>query len=131
MVRKGLRERVRGFSSFPLCQPFGDGVGAEGGIHVTRDLAVAGASTARSGQVKMSHWVKAGGSGRQGMRVKGGMRGRIVERWGATSFLSSTCVDWHLEKKDALSLISSLLHLQGEGFFLEHCGPGREASLKF
>lgn len=23
------------------------------------------------------------------------------------------------------------LHLQGEGFFLEHCGPGREASLKF
>lgn len=67
------------------------------------------------------------------MEVEKEMREGSVEPWDVTPCLRSIWADWHLtqEKKDALSPVSSVLLLQGEGFLLEHCGPEREASLKF
>lgn len=56
VVHKGLREHVSGASPLSLCVSHLEMVFKQkGGIRVTRDLAVVGASTTRSSQVKMSH----------------------------------------------------------------------------
>lgn len=56
VVRKGLRGHVSRAAPLSLCVSHLETVFKQKGeLHVTCDLAVVGASTARSGQLKMSH----------------------------------------------------------------------------
>lgn len=62
VVHKGLRGHVSGASPLSLCVSHLETVlKQKGELHVTRELAVVGASTARSGQLKMRH--QSGGEG--------------------------------------------------------------------